>query len=50
MADLGMLVYDRYDSRGANVERIEKFYPIPPISECNMTSWGSIRNSLSAMS
>jgi hypothetical protein len=31
MADMGMLVYDRYDSRGANVERIEKFFPIPPI-------------------
>jgi hypothetical protein len=50
MADTGMLFYDKLDLNGHIVERIEKFYPIPPVAECNQTTYGDFLSSLSASS
>lgn len=44
--DSGMLFYDKLDSEGRIVERIEKFYPIPPVSECSQTTYGAFLKSL----
>jgi len=33
--DSGMLFYDKLDVQGRIIERIEKFFPIPPESQCN---------------
>jgi hypothetical protein len=44
--DSGMLFYDKLDSQGRIIERIEKFYPIPPVSECNQITYGAFLQSL----
>lgn len=46
--DTGMLYYDRLDSTGRIVERIEKFFLVPPTPECNMTTYGDFKKSLDA--
>ena len=43
MVDTGMLFYDKLDLQGHIIERIEKFYPIPPIGECNSTTFGEFQ-------
>ncbi len=45
-----MFFYDRLDNQGRIVERIEKSYPIPPVSQCNQTTYGNFLSSLSAKS
>jgi hypothetical protein len=49
MADLGILFYDKLDTQGHIVERIEKFYPLPPVGQCNQTTFGDFKDSLLAM-
>jgi hypothetical protein len=44
--DSGTLFYDKLDKQGYIVERIEKFYPLPPVSECNQTTYGAFLKSL----
>ena len=44
--DSGTLFYDKLDKQGHIVERIEKFYPLPPKSECNQTTYGAFLKSL----
>ena len=46
MPDLGMLFYDKLDMSGHIVERIEKFFPVPPVSQCNSTTYGDLQASL----
>lgn len=41
-----MLFYDKLDAQGRIIERIEKFFPIPPESSCNQTTYGSFLSSL----
>jgi hypothetical protein len=41
-----MLFYDRLDSSGRIVERVEKFFPFPPTSVCNQTTFGDFLSSL----
>ena len=41
-----MLFYDKLDTQGRIIERIEKFFPIPPESQCNQTTYGSFLSSL----
>jgi hypothetical protein len=41
-----MLFYDKLDAQGRIVERIEKFFPIPPESHCNQTTYGALLSSL----
>jgi hypothetical protein len=48
--DTGTLFYDKLDFQGRIIERIEKFYPIPPTPECNQTTYGQFIQSLSAQS
>jgi hypothetical protein len=42
----GMLYYDKLDSEGRIIEHIQKFYPIPPESKCNQTTFGALLTSL----
>jgi len=35
MPDYGILFYDRSDLYGKLIERVEYFYPMPPLGECN---------------
>eukprot|EP00347_Sterkiella_histriomuscorum_P009841 403339669 len=45
--DYGMLFYDRKDTQGRYVERLEMYYAMPPIGECNTsTTVGDIQSSL----
>lgn len=48
--DSGTLFYDKLDKQGHIVERIEKFYPIPPASECNQLTYGAFLKSLETKS
>lgn len=48
--DSGTLFYDKLDKQGHIVERIEKFYPIPPVSECNQLTYGAFLKSLETKS
>lgn len=41
LTDMGMLFYDKLDQFGNIVERIEKYFPLPPISECSSTNVGA---------
>jgi len=41
-----LLFYDKLDNKLRIVERIEKFYPIPPVSICNQTTYGDFLSSL----
>lgn len=43
-----MLFYDKLDEEGRIVERIEKFFPIPPIASCMQTTYGEFLANLSA--
>ena len=41
-----MLFYDKLDFQGHILERIEKFYPLPPESVCNVTNYGQFLSDL----
>jgi hypothetical protein len=45
-----MLFYDKLDMQGRIIERIEKFFPIPPESQCNQTTYGDLLSSLQVKS
>lgn len=38
--DTGMFFYDKLDTKGHILERIQKFYPMPPDAVCNGTTYG----------
>lgn len=38
----GVLQYEKIDQRGNTVQRIEQYYPTPPIASCNLTLWNNI--------
>ncbi len=42
----GVLLYEKIDLRGNTVQRIEQYYPTPPIARCNLTLWSNIQQSL----
>jgi hypothetical protein len=44
--DTGMFFYDKLDQQGHILERIQKFYPIPPTPVCNSTTYGDFLSSL----
>ena len=44
----GLLFYNRVAQSGAIVEVIEKFYTLPPVSNCSSTTYGNLLNSLAA--
>ncbi|CDW90118.1 UNKNOWN [Stylonychia lemnae] len=51
MPDFGILYYDRYDIYGRFIERLEYFYPLPPIGECNSNyTFGNLEQSLQTSS
>jgi hypothetical protein len=43
---MGTLFYDVLDQNGNTVQRIEQFYPLPPVAVCNNTIWGNVQNDL----
>lgn len=43
MVESGILLYDRMDTSGNLIERVEKFFATPPIAECNDTTFGVIQ-------
>ena len=45
---IGMLFHDKIDSSGNVVDRIEKYYALPPIAECGLTTYGSLVDSLAS--
>lgn len=42
----GILYFERQDSSGNTIERMEKFYPVPPVSTCYQTTYGDVIDNL----
>jgi hypothetical protein len=45
-AIMGGLLYELLDTNGNTVQRIEKFFPVPPVPSCNEVKASDLSNSL----